>query len=366
MAFTYAAREEGKKEKEYDNKVNTLATKGYDDSNKQGMEQYRTAYENFKPFEYDVNGDALYQQYKDQYTRQGNLAMQDTIGKASAMTGGYGNSYAQQVGQQTFNGYMQALNDKIPELYALAYDKYNQEKADVYNMYQMYADADATNYNRWANDIGIYAGLHDSERAYNTDVYNAKRNLAYNEYADEQANAATVTAAEIEAAASAWEAQKWALENGYTYDANSGQFVKTGGSADTSFFEEKLAGASNNGELDDMLTSWKDDKLISEDQAKELYEKYEFHAPMSLYDQIIAGKTSGEKKNGKGKWDVSGFTLTNDGGGRLGIDRNATFTDKYGNEYSMADAFRELKKYMSASDARDYIYVFQDLLGANN
>ena len=199
MAFTYAAREEGKKEKEYGNKVNTLATKGYDDSNKQGMEQYRTAYENFKPFEYDVNGDALYQQYKDQYTRQGNLAMQDTIGKASAMTGGYGNSYAQQVGQQTFNGYMQALNDKIPELYALAYDKYNQEKADVYNMYQMYADADATNYNRWANDIGIYAGLHDSERAYNTDVYNAKRNLAYNEYADEQANNATIAAAQINA-----------------------------------------------------------------------------------------------------------------------------------------------------------------------
>ena len=41
---------------------------------------------NREKFAYDLNGDALYQQYKDQYMNLGKLAMQDTIGQASAMT----------------------------------------------------------------------------------------------------------------------------------------------------------------------------------------------------------------------------------------------------------------------------------------
>ena len=50
---------------------------------------------NREKFSYDLNSDMLYQQYKDQYTLQGKLAMMDTMGQAAAMTGGYGNSYAQ-------------------------------------------------------------------------------------------------------------------------------------------------------------------------------------------------------------------------------------------------------------------------------
>ena len=60
---------------------------------------------NREKFSYDLNGDALYQQYKDQYTTQGQMAMMDTMGQAAALTGGYGNSYAQSVGQQAYQGY---------------------------------------------------------------------------------------------------------------------------------------------------------------------------------------------------------------------------------------------------------------------
>ena len=88
--------------------------------------------ENREKFSYDVNGDALYQQYKDQYTTQGKLAMMDTMGQAAAMTGGYGNSYAQSVGQQAYQGYLQQLTDKIPELYQLALNKYNSEGEELY------------------------------------------------------------------------------------------------------------------------------------------------------------------------------------------------------------------------------------------
>src|SRR5574344_1214929 len=86
---------------------------------------------NREKFSYDLNGDMLYQQYKDQYTTQGKMAMMDTMGQAQAMTGGYGNSYAQSVGQQTYQGYLQGLNDKVPELYQLALQKYQQEGDDL-------------------------------------------------------------------------------------------------------------------------------------------------------------------------------------------------------------------------------------------
>lgn len=104
------------------------------------------ALENREKFSYDVNGDALYQQYKDQYTTQGNMAMMDTMGQAAAMTGGYGNSYAQSVGQQTYQGYMQQLTDKIPELWQMAYNKYNQEGQELKDRISIYDSLYNTEY----------------------------------------------------------------------------------------------------------------------------------------------------------------------------------------------------------------------------
>jgi murein DD-endopeptidase MepM/ murein hydrolase activator NlpD len=79
---------------------------------------------NREDFSYDLNGDALYQQYKDRYIQQGKMAMQDTMGQAAALTGGYGNSYASTAGNQAYQGYLQGLNDVIPELQQIAYDRY--------------------------------------------------------------------------------------------------------------------------------------------------------------------------------------------------------------------------------------------------
>ena len=92
---------------------------------------------NRQPFSYDFNADALYNQYKNSYMQQGKMAMQDTMGQASAMTGGYGNSYAATVGNQAYQSSMQNLNNVIPELYQLAYNKYAQEGQDLYNKYDL-------------------------------------------------------------------------------------------------------------------------------------------------------------------------------------------------------------------------------------
>ena len=103
---------------------------------------------NREPFSYDLNGDALYQQYKDKYMSQGKLAMQDTMGQAAALTGGYGNSYAQTVGQQAYNQYLGGLNDIVPELYALARDRYDAEGNALLNQYSLLADRENTEYSR--------------------------------------------------------------------------------------------------------------------------------------------------------------------------------------------------------------------------
>lgn len=82
---------------------------------------------NRKPFEYDMNADKLYQQYKDAHIQQGKMAMEDTVGQASALTGGYGNSYAVTAGNQAYMGYMKELDNIAPSLYQAAMDRYVAE-----------------------------------------------------------------------------------------------------------------------------------------------------------------------------------------------------------------------------------------------
>lgn len=117
---------------------------------------------NRKPFAYNVNEDALYQQYKDRYTQMGKQAMRDTMGQAAALTGGYGNTYAQNVGQQAYGQYMQGLTDKIPELYQLALDKYDRDAAAEKEKYSLYKDADSTDYGRWADQVNQW----NTDRSY--------------------------------------------------------------------------------------------------------------------------------------------------------------------------------------------------------
>ena len=138
---------------------------------------------NREKFSYDMNADALYQQYKDQYTTQGKQAMMDTMGQAAALTGGYGNSYAQTVGQQTYQGYLQNLNDKIPELYQLAMDQYNQEGDALLQQYGMYADREEQDYGRYRDQVGDY----NTELDYLTGRYDAERDYDYGKYADDRA-----------------------------------------------------------------------------------------------------------------------------------------------------------------------------------
>lgn len=138
--------------------------------------------QNREPFSYDLNGDALYQQYKDRYIQQGKQAMMDTMGQAAALTGGYGNSYAQTSGQQTYQGYLQGLNDKIPELYQLALDVYDREGQDLYDQLALTGDLENQDYSRYRDDLSDYNA--ELDRLWSQ--YVTERDTDYDRYAEER------------------------------------------------------------------------------------------------------------------------------------------------------------------------------------
>lgn len=135
---------------------NTIPT--YKDPYEEKLKGYLQQMEERKPFQYDVGSDALYQQLRDNYEQQGKLAMEDTMGKAAAMTGGYGNSYAQSVGQQVYNQHMQQLNDMVPDIYGMALDRYQQEGKDLQDKYDFYKGLSDESYNKYLMENGLLSG----------------------------------------------------------------------------------------------------------------------------------------------------------------------------------------------------------------
>ena len=127
--------------------------------------------QNREKFSYDVNADPLYQNYKDKYVQQGKLAMRDTMGKAASLTGGYGSTYGQQVGQQTYDSYLQNLSDVIPELYGMAYDKYQDEGADLKDQYSMLGQMRDTEYNMYRDALGDYNYQQETDYAHQQQAY---------------------------------------------------------------------------------------------------------------------------------------------------------------------------------------------------
>lgn len=141
--------------------------------------------QNREKFNYNINADALYQSYKDKFVRQGQQAMQDTMGQAAALTGGYGSSYGQNAGQQAYNAYLQNLGDVVPELYDIARSRYDQEGADLLNMYGILGDNEARDYGRWQDTMSAWQG----ERDYLAGLYDSERAFDYGKYRDDVSDA---------------------------------------------------------------------------------------------------------------------------------------------------------------------------------
>lgn len=131
-------------------------------------------------FTFDLNGNALYQMYKDQYMNQGKQAMMDTMGQAATLTGGYGNSYANTAGNQAYQSYLQKLNDVVPQLYQMELDRYNQAGENLLKQYQMTADLENAAYGKYRDTVADW----NTERDFANADYLTRYEQDYQNYAN--------------------------------------------------------------------------------------------------------------------------------------------------------------------------------------
>ena len=113
------------------------------------------------PFAYDAARDPNYRQAVDQYVRLGRKAMMDTQGRAAAMTGGYGNSYAQAAGQQTYGEYLQALASRMPQFQDMAMKRYELNGKQLMDRYHALSDREKAAYDRYEKTLQQYWAEHD-------------------------------------------------------------------------------------------------------------------------------------------------------------------------------------------------------------
>jgi hypothetical protein len=150
----------------------------YQSSYQQQIQDLLGKITNRESFSYDMNADPLYQQYKNQYTRQADLAMRDTIGNTSALTGGYGSSYGTIAGSQAYDSQIANLNNVIPDLYNAALNQYNSEGNVLYNQLGAIQGQDQIEYGRYSDSVNDYR----NDLNYYYTKYNNMSTEDYNRY----------------------------------------------------------------------------------------------------------------------------------------------------------------------------------------
>lgn len=105
------------------------------------------------PFAYDPSRDDTFQRYARLYQRQGQTAMEDALGQAAGLTGGYDSTYAQQAGQQEYGRYMQELAALVPQLQQNAWDRYESQEQALLDQYKLLQGQDASAYDQWRDQV---------------------------------------------------------------------------------------------------------------------------------------------------------------------------------------------------------------------
>ena len=111
---------------------------------------------NREEFSYNLNADPLYQQYREQYIENGKKAMMDTVGQATALTGGYANSYAVNAGNQAYDEYLNSLNDIALDLRDRAYIQYTDEGDKMLEDITLLRSLDGDDYDRYLAELERY------------------------------------------------------------------------------------------------------------------------------------------------------------------------------------------------------------------
>lgn len=159
--------------KKAEKKVNTLMKNGFNAPYQSQLNDTVGQINNSK-FEYDISKDTIYNQYKDQFLAMGNQAMQEAQADATALTGGFANSYAQTAGQKAFNSYSQQLQNIVPQLYQQARTDYDANLSNLYNKASLLSGLNAQSYTEYATQLEN--AIANRDYAYNK--YNTMRELS--------------------------------------------------------------------------------------------------------------------------------------------------------------------------------------------
>ena len=143
------------------------------------LEQKLTEGQNFS---YRLEDDPLYHQYRAAYLKDGALAARDSAAKAAAATGGYGNSYAQAVSQQTLQSYLEKLYSLTPELAQTAYDRHSDQQDQILQQYKLVQSAQEAEYDRYQDALKQYRQQQQDDYDQKQDQYKTLQSLIKSGY----------------------------------------------------------------------------------------------------------------------------------------------------------------------------------------
>lgn len=127
----------------------------YQSSYAQQMQDTLDQITNAAPFSYDAASDPLFQAYAKQYRREGERAAANTLGSASALTGGIPSSYAMTAAGQANDYYATQLNDKLPELAEASYGHYLNQQTQTQNALKSLLEVDNADYQKYIDALGF-------------------------------------------------------------------------------------------------------------------------------------------------------------------------------------------------------------------
>ena len=379
----------------------------YSDQVRDMMEQIK----NRDKFSYDVDTDPLFQQALASAMNSGKQAMQDTIGQASALTGGYGSTYATSAGNQAYNAFIEDAYNNLPQYYQMAMNAYQMEGDEMYRMLGMYTDADDREYNRnvtaydatYQHRNQMYNEAYTQYRDTKSDAH-AMANLELNEHGQRVSDAYNYYNATSNNANTLYDREytNWADEvnqatqyaqmqnNDYWNQTNFDEGVRE---YEKSFAEQQRQYNESLAEQkrqhnEQMSYNWEtlnrknsggdgdgnDLKIPSDISSKASKFKTDAERADYLDGLVESGYISQEQAdylyetnmlNSQKPYEERTWTMSSKGGLNwgLGIDKNGKVEDEYGNEYTLGQLWDEMSKTMGEDEAETWIKKLQKDLG---
>ena len=238
----------------------------------------------------DFLDSSQYSALAGQYETLGRNAMQDTLGQVAARTGGLASSYGSTAAQQSYNNYMQALEQAALDMYG---DEYSRRANNLQTALNL-SDID---YSRYLNDLNQYNTDRNFDYGVYSDDWHRDYTLKSEEYAKSQ-DAAQLARGQVDAmlAAGMMPPDSLIAASGYdpSYISGMNEYINNM-TASSSAGSSKSGGGGNGGGSDsdsdvdysgivDTMLSFGDDAKAMEYLLSQNLSQWEYNTYAELYN----------------------------------------------------------------------------------